>query len=39
VSRPDPKELRHDVVAVARCGEAPVKDFPKDFRCVNPRVT
>ena len=29
--RPHPKEFRDDVVAVARRGEAPVKQIAKDF--------
>jgi transposase len=31
VPRPHPKEFRDDVVAVARRGEAPVKQIAKDF--------
>lgn len=29
--RPHPKEFREDVVAIARRGEAPVKQIAKDF--------
>nr|WP_241744579.1 transposase [Cellulosimicrobium arenosum] len=31
VPRPHPKEFRDDVVAIARRGEAPVKQIAKDF--------
>jgi transposase-like protein len=31
VPRPHPKEFRDDVVAVARRGEAPIKQVAKDF--------
>jgi transposase len=31
VPRPHPKEFRDDVVAVARRGEAPIKQIAKDF--------
>jgi transposase-like protein len=31
VPRPHPKEFRDDVMAVARRGEAPIKDIAKDF--------
>jgi len=31
VRRPHPKEFRDDVVAVARCGDAPVAEVAKDF--------
>ncbi|MFF4601095.1 transposase [Amycolatopsis sp. NPDC001319] len=29
--KPCPREFRDDVVAVARCGEAPLKQVAKDF--------
>ena len=29
--RAHPKEFRDDVVAIARCGEAPIKQIAKDF--------
>ena len=31
VPRPHPKEFRDDVVAVARRGEAPIREIAKDF--------
>ena len=31
VPRPHPKEFRDDVVAIARQGEAPIKQVAKDF--------